>query len=72
MSPKLFFKCKVEDQQFSFHTLLLFTTVESIVVALKAFFSLSFLWFCHCDKKEKKAKEKNPQLATQITLVGTV
>lgn len=60
MGPKLFFKCKVEDRQFSFHTLPLFTTVESIVVALKAFFSLSFLWFCHSDKKREKSKRKNP------------
>lgn len=58
MGRKLFFKCKVEDRQFSFHTLLLFTTVESIVVALKACFSLSFLWFCHSVKKEKKVKDK--------------
>lgn len=60
MGPKLFFKCKVEDRQFSFHTLPLFTTVESIVVALKAFFLFLFCGFVILTKKEKKVKEKNP------------
>lgn len=40
---------------------------------IKSLFSLSFLWFCHSDKKREKSKRKKPpQLATQITLVGTV